>query len=221
MTRARELRGLTQAEIAERMSRFTGTSWTAVTVAQAEGSVSGNRVRQFTANEMVALARTFDLPILYFFMPPEDGKGEFRTPDYEAFAWPWEYLLILLWGHSGNFPFLADRAAPWVNSSTVLVPPDDLLDPTPDSPIVNEMRRSREALRPEDILAVAFNGMVRRRVRGAIGPGDALEVMISNLRRLADALEAFDNYPPSAFFDTPTLREFARRRRPSDSEEAP
>jgi transcriptional regulator with XRE-family HTH domain len=221
LTRARELRGLTQAEIAERMTRFTGASWTAVTVAQAEGSVSGNRLRQFTANELVALARTFDLPVLYFFMPPEDGEGEFRTPDYAARGWPWEYLLVLLWGHSGNFPFLADRAAPWANASTVLVPPDDLLDPGPENPLIRQMRRSREALRPEDILAVAFNGMVRRRVRGAIGPGDALEVMISNLRRLADALEAFDNYPPSAFFDTPSLREFARRRQPPDPEETP
>ena len=43
--------------------------------------MTGNRVRQFTANELVALARTFDLPVLYFFLPPEDKAGTLRTPD--------------------------------------------------------------------------------------------------------------------------------------------
>ena len=78
LTQARELRGMTQTEVAERLSQFTGTAWTATTVAQAEGSVTGNRVRQFTANELVALARTFDLPVLYFFLPPEDKAGTLR-----------------------------------------------------------------------------------------------------------------------------------------------
>jgi transcriptional regulator with XRE-family HTH domain len=221
LTRARELRGLTQAEIAERLSRFTGASWTATTVAQAEGSVSGNRVRQFTANELVALARVFDLPVLYFFVPPEEGAGEFHTADAVGRGWPWEYLLLLVWGHTGNFPLLADRAAPWAHASTVLVPKDDLLDPKPGSYLLEQMERSRESLTPEDMLAVAFHGLARRRVRGSVIPGDALETMIGNLRALANALEAFNNYPPGAFFDTETLREISKRRQPADTEEEP
>ncbi|MFN2506532.1 MAG: helix-turn-helix domain-containing protein, partial [Acidimicrobiales bacterium] len=113
LTQARLLRGLTQVEIAERLSTFTGTPWSAVTVAQAEGSVSGKRVRQFTANELVALARTFDLPVLYFFLPPENGFGALRTPDVGDM--PWEYLLLLVWGHRRNFPDVAERAAPWAH----------------------------------------------------------------------------------------------------------
>src|SRR5437660_9602165 len=81
LTRARELRGLTQTEIAERLSRFTGSNWSQATVAQAEGSVGGQRVRQFTANELVALARTFDLPVLVFFLPPDDGEGQLAPDD--------------------------------------------------------------------------------------------------------------------------------------------
>ena len=132
LTQARELRGMTQTEVAERLSQFTGTAWTATTVAQAEGSVTGNRVRQFTANELVALARTFDLPVLYFFLPPEDKSGTLRTPDIPGRGSPWEYLLLLVWGHTKNFPEVADRAAPWAHASTVLVPVDDVLDPTGD-----------------------------------------------------------------------------------------
>ncbi len=122
LTQARELRGMTQTEVAERLSRFTGTAWTATTVAQAEGSVTGNRVRQFTANELVALARTFDLPVLYFFLPPEDRPGRCACPTIAGRGSPWEYLLLLVWGHTGNFPEVADRAAPWAHASTVARP---------------------------------------------------------------------------------------------------
>src|SRR3954447_20920889 len=81
MSRARELRGLTQAEVAERLSKFTESRWSQATVAQAEASVSSLRVRQFTANELVGLARCFDLPVLYFFLPPEDGANGLAAPD--------------------------------------------------------------------------------------------------------------------------------------------
>src|SRR5918996_4932133 len=94
LTRARELRGLTQGEIAERLSRFTESNWSQATVAQAEGSVGGQRVRQFTANELVALARTFDLPVLFFFLPPDDGDGRLVTDDART-GLPWEYLMVL------------------------------------------------------------------------------------------------------------------------------
>lgn len=82
-----------RVEVAERLKRFTGTNWTQTTVAQAEASISGTRVRQFTTNEFVALARTFDLPVLFFFMPPEERRG-FATPDSPPGAWRWEYLLM-------------------------------------------------------------------------------------------------------------------------------
>ena len=205
LTRARLLRGLTQAEIAERLTTFTGTSWSAITVAQAEGSVSGNRVRQFTANELVALARTFDLPVLYFFLPPEDRSGELRTPD--AGDMPWEYLLLLVWGHRANFPDVAERAAPWAHASPVLVPHDDFLDRHPEQ-LMLRLARQREGLKPQDMLAVAFNGMARRHIRGSF-VGRDLESLASNLRRLADAFEAFDASAPGTFFDTQTLRDIA------------
>ncbi|MCA1691710.1 MAG: helix-turn-helix domain-containing protein [Actinobacteria bacterium] len=212
MSRARQLRGLTQAEIAERLSRFTGAPWSDVTVAQAEGSVSGKRVRQFTANELVALARTFDLPVLYFFLPPEDRSGELRTPD--AGDMPWEYLLLLVWGHRRNFPDVAERAAPWAHASTVLVPSGDVLDAEDEHYLVRDSRRHREHLTPQDILGVAFNGMARSHIRGSFA-GKDLEELASNLRRLADAFDAFNNYAPGTFFDTETLRELARGEEPS------
>lgn len=211
LTRARELRGLTQAEVAERLGLFTGTAWTATTVGQAEGSVSGNRVRQFTANELVALARTFDLPVLYFFLPPEDGAGELRTPD--AGGRSWEYLLMLVWGHTENFPMVADRAAPWAHASPPLIPRADLVNPDPGrSSLAGQDRRA--PFTPQDMLAVAFNGLARKGVRGAVVPGEDVETMAANLRLLADALTAFNNGLPGEFFETELLRAMEARREP-------
>jgi transcriptional regulator with XRE-family HTH domain len=215
VTRARELRGLTQAEVAERLSRFTGTKWTQATVAQAEGSVGGQRVRQFTANELVALARTFDLPVLFFFMPPDDGAGCLVTDDART-GLPWEYLLVLVLGHRTNFPLLADRAANWAHLLTrgIDIPRSDAL-PEPD-PILAEISgkaRRRDALMPEDVLAAVFHGLAARRMRGASPPGDDVEAFASNLRGLADALTAFNNYRPGACVDERVVAELAEQRR--------
>ncbi len=42
-------------------------------VAHAERSVTGNRVREFTADDLVTFARAFDVPVLYFLTPPPTG----------------------------------------------------------------------------------------------------------------------------------------------------
>jgi transcriptional regulator with XRE-family HTH domain len=115
LARARRLRGLSQAEVAERLTRFTGAKWGHVAVSQAECSVSGQRVRQFTANELVGLARTFDLPLLYFFMPPDDGQHGFAAPDAPPQGWSWPYLYMLVWGHRDNSAVVAERMGRWAH----------------------------------------------------------------------------------------------------------
>lgn len=215
LTRARELRGLTQSEVAERLSRFTESNWSQTTVAQAEGSVGGQRVRQFTANELVALARTFDLPVLFFFLPPDDGEGRLMTDDAKG-GLPWEYLLVLLLGHRDSFPMLADRAANWSHllAQGIDIPRSDAL-PDPES-ILSEIAgslRHREPLLPEDVLAAAFHGMAARRIRGANRPGEDVVTFAENLRGLADALTAFNNYRPGEFVDERVVAEVAETRR--------
>jgi len=67
---ARALRGWTQEEAAEKLEPFLGTRWSKATFSAAERSVAGKRVRQFTADEVVAFACAFELPIGWFFLPP-------------------------------------------------------------------------------------------------------------------------------------------------------
>ena len=217
MTRARELRSITQTEVAERLTKFTGSRWSQATVAQAEGSVGGQRIRQFTANELVALARTFDLPVLYFFLPPDDGPDGFATPDARASGWPWEYLLLLVWGHRANFPAVADRAAAWVHASPVVTVPDaDVLDGTPDAGFLAQLGRDRDRLTPDDMLAVAFNGLARRRTRGAPTPGSDLGSFTKSLRGLADALDAFNDYAPGTFLAEEDIQRVTADKRAKD-----
>jgi transcriptional regulator with XRE-family HTH domain len=73
LNRLRQRRGLTQAETAMKLSLVAGKEWTEAMVAHAERSVTGNRVREFTADDLVTFARAFDVPVLYFLTPPPTG----------------------------------------------------------------------------------------------------------------------------------------------------
>src|SRR5687767_11290009 len=82
LARAREERGWTQEEAVERLAPFLGTRWTAVALSAAERSVTGRRVREFTASEILAFSRAFDLPIAWFFLPPHEPRDStVGTPD--------------------------------------------------------------------------------------------------------------------------------------------
>ena len=98
----------------------------------------------------------------------------------------------------------------------MLVPVDDVLEGVPDSHVLAELTRERERYTPEDMLAVAFNGLARRHMRGAIEPGEEIPTLAASLRGLADALEAFNNYRPGTFL---ALDEIFAAMRPQDNEE--
>lgn len=67
---ARQERGWTQAQAAEALEPHLGVRWTVAQVSAAERSVDGTRIRQFTADDLVAFAQAFRVPITYFFLPP-------------------------------------------------------------------------------------------------------------------------------------------------------
>jgi hypothetical protein len=67
---ARELNGWTQETAAERLEPFLGERWSRIVFSAAERSVTGKRIRQFSADDIFAFAATFRLPVSFFFMPP-------------------------------------------------------------------------------------------------------------------------------------------------------
>lgn len=89
LRRARTLRGWTQEDAAERLSPFLGLLWSRATFSAAERSFeSPERVRQFTADDILALSRTFDLPIPWFFLPPPITDTAWRRPDVAGLTPP-------------------------------------------------------------------------------------------------------------------------------------
>lgn len=75
LARARELKGWTQDQAAEALEPYLGVRWSKASFSQAERSVAGGFVRNFTADEIVAFARAFDQPVTWFFMPPPAWAG--------------------------------------------------------------------------------------------------------------------------------------------------
>jgi Helix-turn-helix. len=72
---ARELRGWTQEEFAEHLEYYLGTRLTQASVSAIERAWDGDRRREFDAHELLIFAMVFDLPILWFLLPP---KGDHR-----------------------------------------------------------------------------------------------------------------------------------------------
>ncbi|MGE0795328.1 MAG: helix-turn-helix domain-containing protein [Acidimicrobiia bacterium] len=66
----RLLRGLTQDQVADRLAEFTGHRLPQASISQMERSfVDRRRRRLFDAHDLYLLAKVFDVPIVYFFLP--------------------------------------------------------------------------------------------------------------------------------------------------------
>lgn len=68
------------------------------------------------------------------------------------------------------------------------------------------------------MLAVAFNGLARRRIRGAPAPGEDVTALAASLRGLADALDAFNNYRPGTFLALDDILAFGAATEPDGKE---
>lgn len=121
LARAREWKGWTQDEAADALEPYLGRRWSKASVSQAERSIAGRFVRQFDADEIVAFARAFDLPIGWFFMPPppwSDKPGtpvKLAAPDAERFGLPLAELLDLVFGTEQQQALLTIRLEAWLD----------------------------------------------------------------------------------------------------------
>jgi transcriptional regulator with XRE-family HTH domain len=77
---ARELRGWTQEETARRLAPYIGQELPKASISGIERSFDGERKRFFDAQELVAFSLAFDLPIVWFLLPPPGAD------DYELTA---------------------------------------------------------------------------------------------------------------------------------------
>lgn len=123
LTRAREWKGWTQDQAAEALEPYLGKRWSKASVSQAERSVAGRVIRNFDADEIVAFARAYDLPVTWFFMPPppwSDRPGrpvKLDTPDAKQTGTALAELIDLVFGDEDHQALLAARLQGWLEQS--------------------------------------------------------------------------------------------------------
>ena len=90
LMRVRKALGLSQEQAAERLEPHLGVRWSKAVYSAAERSYGGKRVRQFTAADVAAFAVAFQVPLLYFFLPPkpEDREAGGVMIGDRLVAWP-------------------------------------------------------------------------------------------------------------------------------------
>ena len=103
LQQARDWRGWTQDEAAVALEPYLGVLWSKATFSQAERSVAGRFIRNFTADEIVAFARGFELPVTWFFMPPPPWAAagmptRLAVPDEPQAGEPVATLVDLVFG---------------------------------------------------------------------------------------------------------------------------
>lgn len=130
LARAREWRRWTQGQAAEALEPFLGVRWSTASVSQAERSVAGKVVRNFSADEIVAFARAFRLPVAWFFMPPPPWAAEgvpikLDTPDAAEFGESMAELLDLVFGDDEGASILAMRLQAFMQEVGVSYPLTD------------------------------------------------------------------------------------------------
>jgi len=132
MARARRLRGLTQAQVAEHLTRYTEKTWTQVAVAQAERGVTGARMRSFTINELVALARVFDTSVLFLLAPPSDRPDvEIALPGDRDLDLDRGDISDLLFGTEDSLKPASQPFEPWAQLATMAPPDPGSVDTNP------------------------------------------------------------------------------------------
>lgn len=75
VAKARALRGWTQEQAAEQLAPYLGAKLSGASFSALERSAwKVDRIKQFSADELLALSRAFELPIGFFFTPPPPAE---------------------------------------------------------------------------------------------------------------------------------------------------
>ncbi|HUP14554.1 MAG TPA: helix-turn-helix transcriptional regulator [Acidimicrobiia bacterium] len=133
LARIRKQQGLTQEQTVELLTPFLGVRWSVASLSAAERSIDGKRVKEFNADELVALSRAFDVPLAFWFTPPPPNEQpRLATPDASDEGLPVDTLLDIVFGrtdnrHSLEQGLLAGRPEPEVGSVAARLDADTAL----------------------------------------------------------------------------------------------
>lgn len=177
--KARTLRGWTQEQAAEHLAPYLGAKLSGASFSALERSaVSVSRIKQFSADDLLALSRGFDLPIGFFFTPPPPGEDAgLYAPDAGAKGLDPIVLLDAILGRPDNLEL-------WENE---LLAYSASIAPMPKN------KREKPSVAPSDLaerIAPATALRARALLRRSFGEtADAADV----LERLAELLRDLDD----------------------------
>lgn len=101
---ARLLRGWTQEDLADQLESYLGQRLTQAGISSIERAWDGERRREFDAHELLIFAMVFNLPILYFLLPPPGDQRRLQgTSEKVNDLYGW------LLGREGQFEPLYER----------------------------------------------------------------------------------------------------------------
>ncbi len=146
----RASRRWTQDEAAEQLKPYLGVQWSKASYSAAETSCGrGERIRQFSADDIVALAAAFDEPVLRFFTPgiPAGDPPMIKTSESGSRMTLVEYLRILFGGEEGRANLEAQLAR-ILKRLEDLLPDTDLAEllRLPQTPLLANLKKRKEEL---------------------------------------------------------------------------
>lgn len=179
VTRARDLRGWTQEQAAEALAPYLGARLSGASFSALERSaVSVSRIKQFSADDLLALSRGFDLPIGFFFTPPPPGEDAgLVAPDAGMKGLDPIVLLDAVLG-------TPDNLGPWR---------DDLLAYSASAAPAPKSKREKPSVSPRDLpdrlepfAALRARALLRETFGEVVDAADVLERLAELLRTLDD-----------------------------------
>ncbi|HET9442641.1 MAG TPA: helix-turn-helix transcriptional regulator, partial [Acidimicrobiales bacterium] len=178
VAKARTLRGWTQEQAAEILAPYLGAKLSGPSFSALERSAwNPNRIKQFSADDLLALSRGFDLPIGFFFTPPPPAfDAGLHAPDAGSKGLDPIVLLDAVLGTPGNLGNWADELLAY--SASVAPMPRSKREKPSVSP-------SDLAERLEPLGGIRAKALLRQAFGELDGAGDVLE-------RLAEALRLMD-----------------------------
>jgi 8-oxo-dGTP diphosphatase len=108
LARIRKAQGLSQEQAAAMLAPWLGVRWSKAVYSAAERSYDGKRVRQFTADDLIAMSGAFGVPVLYFFLPAKaEDRGSATSVGSGEHDVTWRELFDVMLGgpyRSALFP---------------------------------------------------------------------------------------------------------------------
>lgn len=189
VAKARALREWTQEEAAAALEPYLGTRLSGPSFSALERSAwNPTRVKVFSADELLALSRAFDLPIGYFFTPPPPGfDAGLHAPDAGLKGLDPITLLDAILGTPENLHHWEDELLAY-SASTAPEPRNKREKPSVSPPDLADRLITQVGLRGKALL------------RNALGDTEGASDL---LERLAEALRLMDEATPDEHPDAP------------------